>query len=63
MKSSTSRILRPIAAVLRAAAFAFVCLFFASGCESMKDPNGQAMPWGPSNEWEYNQLPPSLFNR
>ena len=58
MRSSTRRGPSRIAAVLRAAAFA---LLFAAGCESMKDPDGQALPWGPSNDWEYNRLPSSLM--
>ena len=58
MRSSTSLRHPPFAAVLRAAAFA---LLFAAGCESMKDPDGQALPWGPSNDWEYNRLPSSLM--
>ncbi len=59
MRSSTSPGLRRIAAVLWAAAFA---LAFAAGCESLRDPDRQAMPWGPSNDWEYNRVPSILMN-
>lgn len=58
MRSSTKSGFSRAAAVLWAAAFAFL---FAAGCESMKDPDGQALPWGPSNDWDYNRLPSSLM--
>lgn len=58
MKSSTSPA-RPFAAALAAAAAA---LLFAAGCESMKDPDGQALPWGPSNDWEFSRVPSTLLN-
>ena len=60
MKSSTSRRARPPALLAAAAVFA---LLFAAGCESMKDPDGQAIPWGPSNDWEFSRVPSSLLNR
>lgn len=28
----------------------------------MRDPDGQAIPWGPSNDWEYNRVPSMLMN-
>ena len=28
----------------------------------MRDPDGQAIPWGPNNEWERTAIPPGLFN-
>lgn len=59
MKSSTSRRARPFAAALAAAALA---LLFAAGCESMKDPDGRAIPWGPSNDWEFSRVPSTLLN-
>ncbi len=58
MKSSTSRGPVRAAAAVLAAAFAFL---FAAGCESMRDPDGQALPWGPSNDWEYSRLPSSIL--
>ena len=58
MKSSTSRRARPLAAVL---AVAVLALLAAAGCESMKDPDGQALPWGPSNDWEFTRVPSSLL--
>ena len=60
--SSTRRLRRPIAAVLRAAAFAFAAALCAAGCESMRDPDGQAIPWGPSNDWEFNRVPSMILN-
>ena len=59
MKSSTSRRVPPFAAAFAAAACA---LLFAAGCESMKDPDGQAIPWGPSNDWEFTRVPSALLN-
>ena len=59
MRSSTSLRLRASAAVLWAAALA---LLFAAGCESMRDPDGQAIPWGPSNDWEFNRVPSMIMN-
>ncbi len=58
MRSSTKGGLSRAAAVLWAAAFA---VLFAAGCQSLKDPDGQALPWGPSNDWEYSRLPSSLL--
>lgn len=58
MWSSTRKILAR-AAVLAAAAFV---LLAATGCPSMRDPDGQAIPWGPNNEWERSAVPPGLFN-
>ena len=62
MRSSTSLRLPPFAAVLRAAAFALAAALCGAGCESMRDPDGQAIPWGPSNDWEYNRVPSMLMN-
>ena len=62
MRSSTSLRLHPFAAVLRAAAFALSLAFLAAGCESMRDPDRQAMPWGPTHDWQYNSVPSVLTN-
>ena len=62
MRSSTDRNHPSFAAVLRAAAFALAAAFAAAGCESMKDPDGQAIPWGPSNDWDYNRVPSMMMN-
>ena len=62
MRSSTSLRLHSFAAVLRAAAFALSLAFLAAGCESMRDPDGQAIPWGPSNDWEFNRVPSMIMN-
>ena len=51
-----------IPAVLRAAAFALSLAFLAAGCESMRDPDGQAIPWGTSNDWEFNRVPSMIMN-
>ena len=59
MRSSTSLRLRASAAVRWAAALA---LLFAAGCESMRDPDRQAMPWGPTHDWQYNSVPSVLTN-
>jgi hypothetical protein len=37
-------------------------LLFAAGCESMRDPDRQAMPWGPTHDWQYNNVPSVLMN-
>lgn len=60
--SSTRRLRRPIAAVLRAAAFAFAAALCAAGCESMRNPDGQAVPWGNDRGWEHNRVPSMLMN-
>ena len=63
MRSSTRLFYgRPVAAVLRAAAVAFALALFAAGCESMKDPNGQAIPWGNDRDWEHSRVPSILLN-
>ena len=62
MRSSTRRLRRPITAVLRAAAIAFVFALCAAGCESMKDPDGQALPWGNDRDWEHSRVPSMLLN-
>lgn len=62
MRSSTRPFRHPIAAVLRAAAIAFALVLCAAGCESMKDPNGQALPWGNDRGWEHSRVPSVLLN-